>query len=421
MKTAKITTIIQVGLLILVALMPFHAFFSVWLGSLTHHEAIIQSWKEVSLAVLAALSIILVWREPARLRRLKQPWVLAVAAFTTIALLVTLVARPSFIATIFGLKTDLEFLLAAVIATLVTTPRFLRQLTFTVLVGAAIVSAYDVLQIFVLPADFLTHFGYGPNTVAPYQTITEGTSALRFPGTLGGPNQLGTYLILPLSLSLLFVKRRPIWLVLSVTTIIALTATYSRAAWLGAIVAVCFTAFYLVPNKWRRLLGTSLAIAALAAVLVLPLAASQNSPLQYFLLHSSVAAHDQADRSDSQHLSSLKTGIREDLKAPLGHGLGAAGPTAFHTGEGYIIENYFLQIGYETGIAGLLAFLVILVLLIRALAQHVAQEPLATASIAALLGVSVAALVLPAWTDSSTALITWICAGAAITTGEHNV
>jgi O-antigen ligase len=282
-----------------------------------------------------------------------------------------------------------------------------------VIAGAGIVTAYDVLQIFVLPANFLTHFGYGPSTILPYQHIADGTNALRFPGTLGGPNQLGTYLILPLTLSLILAIRRKWYLLLTLTALTSLIATYSRAAWLGAIAAVCFVIIRLVPTRFRTKLTVGIGLAAVAALLALPFVMNQNGPLQYFLLHSSVATHDQANLSDSQHVSSLKNGLSQDLKAPLGHGLGTAGPATFHAGQGNIIENYYLQVAYETGWLGLLAFIATLGLLIQALIRADKASPLATAAAAAVIGVSIASLVLPAWTDSSTALIIWIGAGAA--------
>src|ERR1700733_9038780 len=103
---------IQIGLLILVALMPFHAFFSVWLGHLTGHQALIQAWKEALLVVLAGLGIVLVVINPASRDRLRNLPIMLGGAFAVIALLVTVFSRPPLTATIFGAKTDLEFLVA---------------------------------------------------------------------------------------------------------------------------------------------------------------------------------------------------------------------------------------------------------------------------------------------------------------------
>ncbi len=420
-KHSQLATAIQWGLIAIVTLMPFHAFLSVWLGSLNHHEAIIQAWKEVLLLILASATTLLVVREPHRLAKLRQPWILAAAAFIAVALTITAVARPPLAAIAFGLKTDLEFLLAAIIATLVASPKFTRRLIVAVIAGAGLVTAFDITQIFLLPPNFLTHFGYGPDTILPYQHIAAGTNALRFPATLGGPNQLGTYLILPLCLSIilsLWYRRWPL-LVLTVASIISLTFTFSRGAWLGALLAVCYVSFRIIPHRFKRTyLLTASSLVILAAVL-LPFVINRGGSLQYFLLHSSLATHSQANLSDSQHATSLKDGALAMLKNPFGHGLGTAGPATFHTANTNIIENNYLQIGYETGVLGLIAFIAVLALLLWDLMRRAKSQPLTVATTAALAGVSLVCLVLPAWTDSTTALIVWICAAAAASSSSE--
>lgn len=399
----------------LMAIMPFHAFLSVWLGSLSHHQAIIQAWKEALLAVLSVVAFILVLREPRRLAVLRQPWVMAIMAFAVLALLVTIITRPPLTAVAFGLKTDLEFLLAGIIALIVATPVFARRVIITVLIGAGIAVGVDLALIFLLPPDFLTHFGYGPHTILPYQHIAAGTDALRFPGTLGGPNQLGTYLILPLCLSLILAIKyhhRRLW-ILFVGAIICLIATHSRAAWLGAILAIALTSLVILAPNLRRRFIIFTGIAGVLALLALPLIISNGGPLQYFLLHSSVATHDQTNLSDAQHAKSLEQGTTSTLKYPLGHGLGTAGPATFHAGNGNIIENFFLQVGYETGIVGLIIFVGAVGLLATSLLRQHSAHPLAIASASAIAGICLVSLVLPAWADSSTALIVWISAGTA--------
>src|SRR6266567_9262046 len=133
--------LIQLGLLIIVAVMPFHAFLSVWLGGLTHHEAVIQSWKEVLLAVLTMVATVWLWRDPAARQRLHQPVFYLVAASIGLGLLVTAIARPSFATAIFGFKTDDEFLLAFILAALVATPAFMHRLVKVTLAAASVVVA----------------------------------------------------------------------------------------------------------------------------------------------------------------------------------------------------------------------------------------------------------------------------------------
>lgn len=413
--STKLERSIQWGLIGIVALMPVHAFFSVWLGSLTGQQMMIQAWKEIVLALLLLATCVLAWRERSRLERLRQPWVIAIGLFVFIGLVVSLMAEPSLKALVYGFKTNAEFLIAALIATMVASRQLIERLIVAVLIGASIVATFGVLQVTVLPADFLTHFGYGPDTIVPYQKIAAGTDVLRFPSTLGGPNQLGTYIILPLCLSVIlaFTKRKRWLLLLSIALLICLVSAHSRSAWVGAILALILAIFYTVaPRLRRKLVIVTLVLGALVLTAI-PLAIQHNS-LQYFLLHSSVEDLDEPHLSNGQHATSLVDGVSATLEQPLGHGVGTAGPATFQTDTPNIIENYYLQISYETGIIGLIAFMAIVLLLLNQLARPSPAEPLGIATIGALVGISAVCLLLPAWTDSSTALIVWICAGAAV-------
>jgi hypothetical protein len=417
---SRLVRTIQAGLLLLLALMPFHAFMSVWLGSLTHHQAIIQAWKDGLIAVLALLAAILLVHEPERLRQLRAPWIICAGAFALFAVLVTLLIHPPLLAIAFGLKTDLEFLLAGLIAAVVTTRPFLRQVMITVLAAAAAVITFGLLEALVLPADFLAHFGYGPTTVAPYQHITASTNNLRFPSTLGGANQLGTYLILPLCLALAVgLRRRPWILLLPVAGLGALAETYSRSAWIGAAAALLITLIASLHGLHRRLVLVGVGLTVVVGATAYGLTGGNLGPADYLIHHANSQAI--TDSSDQQHAASLREGVEQVAAAPAGHGLGSAGPATFHAGTGRIIEDSYLQIGYETGVLGLAAFLATLAALIATLWRSRRILP-SVPALSALIGVGLAAIFLPAWADSSTALITLITAGAAagITTPTRN-
>lgn len=405
--------IVQNGLLVLVALMPFHAFLSVWLGSLTGQQTLIQGWKEALLIGLCLLAAWIVWQDPIRLRRLQQPWVYAAVTLVAIGIVVTSLARPGLFAAAFGIKTDLEFLAAAIITAVVASKHWLEQLLSILLISASIVVGFGLLQIFILPPDLLTSFGYGPDTIVPYQHITEGTSALRFPATLGGPNQLGTYLMLPLCLSVALFIRHHRWTyaVLFAGSIVCLVYTFSRSAWIGAFVAVTLTAFATMPARLRKptaIVGSLILVCTLA---LLPVLVARGGTLQYFILHASLTNHDDPHRSDSQHAESLSDGAAAVWQEPLGHGLGTAGPATFHVGSTNIIENYYLQIGYEMGIIAVIVFVILILLVTLMLFQNAGLTPLAVPLASSIIGISLVALVLPAWVDSTTALITWIAVG----------
>ncbi len=414
MRTVPFTLprFIQLGLLLLVGLMPFHAFLSVWLGHITGHQTLIQAWKELLLLALTVTGLALILRDRQSRQRLLTTPLLLIGGFGLVALLVTAFAHPSPTAIAFGAKTDLEFLVAFALAYAVATPAFVRQLTRLTLAAASLVIAFGLCQIYLLPPDFLVTFGYGPATVPPYLVLDPAVSSLRFGATLGGPSQLGTYLILPLALAVIVAVRRRQWhlLALPIAGLPVLIHTYSRSAWLGMLAAAVIVTLVLTPPK-RRLL--TLSLAALTTSLGTALAArllKTKTNLQYYLLHSSSLWH-KFRGSDYQHLISQQTGLAAVLDAPLGHGLGTAGPATFHAGTTTIIESNYLQLAYETGLIGSGLFVAIVAATTVTLARRSSRLDLAAASLAALAGVSLTALVLPAWTDSTTALTIWIAAG----------
>jgi hypothetical protein len=416
MPPARLRRGIGLGLLALVALMPFHAFFSIWLGHLTGHQAIIQAWKELLLVALSALGIVLLIRDPEARDRLRTWPALLSGAFALVAVLVTLFTQPSFKAIAFGAKTDFEFLLAFILALMVANPKLVRTLIWTILISSSLVIGFGLLQSSVLPPDFLAQFGYNTGTIAPYLMLDPAVGSLRFSSTLGGPNQLGTFLLLPLALAgVLIVRRRQWWWIpLIIAGAIVLTNTYSRAAWAGAGVAVLTLALTLVPSRLRAAAAALFAGLGLIGAVAVNQLLKKGGDLQYYIFHSNSLWRGERG-SDFQHLQSLRLGVASTLGQPFGHGLGTAGPAVLHSGtNGLVIENYYLQLSYESGILGGLLFLAVIIATGLELARRAVRHDLAAATLAALVGISVTSLVLPAWADSSTALIFWITAGSVI-------
>src|ERR1700683_4332418 len=348
----KLERYIQTGLLVILALMPFHAFLSVWLGHIFGHESEIEAWKELVLLALTARALLLIRADRQRLERLRRPWIVATGIFALLALAVTAITRPGLTAAAFGIKTDLEFLLAAVLATLVAAPTFMRRSIHAVLIGAGAVTSFGLLEIFVLPRNFLDAFGYGPATLMPYELIS-GTNTPRFAATLGGPNQLGTYLILPLALSLMLAIRRKQWwwLALTATGSVVLAATYSRSAWIGAVAALALTLVVSLPTRWRMRTVAVLVVLGVAGAGSLAVLPTRHTHCHAYLFHQNPASANLRPSSDAQHVSSVRTSLRDIAGRPLGHGLGSAGPATFRAGVVHIVENYYLPIGYENGVA----------------------------------------------------------------------
>ncbi len=409
--------LIHWGILIIVAIMPFHAFLSVYLGSLIGHQQIIQAWKEVLIVGLGVLAMICMIGYPVLRRSLMRPVNFAVAGFVAVSLLTSLVhsgtTQSSFW---FGAKTDLEFLVIFVITQLASRSRLEDRLIKIMLASASLVAFIGTLQTTVLDKNFLAHFGYGPTTLLPYLLVDPAVPKdIRVLSTLAGPNQLGSFLILPICLMLyLIIKRRYYILLLPLAaSLFTLLHSFSRSAWIGAIIAMTLTLAFSLPRKISIILA---AVGVIGFIILLTQSRGllhKYPKLQYFVLHSQTT-NSPFQSSNQGHLKSLGQGITQATSHPGGLGLGSAGPATYHSSKPLITENFYLQLAIETGFIGLFLFLIINFLLFLELLKLPAISLLAVPSLAALVGLAVVNLLLHTWADSATALVFWSVAGATV-------
>src|SRR5690606_31381736 len=127
--------------------------------------------------------------------------------------------------------------------------------------GAVIVVGFGVLQLF-LPADIFKYIGYGNQTSQPYLTVDKNPDYVRINSTLRGPNPLGAYVAIVLSLLAAAVLkgrlaiRRPkeiyVAAVAGFSSLIVLWITYSRSAVLAAGCAVFLIAAIAARNYLSR-------------------------------------------------------------------------------------------------------------------------------------------------------------------------
>lgn len=416
----RLQTGLRWGMIGLIAVMPFHAFLSVFLGHNFGNRTLIQSWKEV-LVILLGLGVgYLLARKPKLRQRLDQPWVYFVFAYVALSLLVTAATQPPWQAVVFGIKYNLSFLAACLMA-LVLGDRRLETLSAKVIVttGAG-VGAFATLQAWVLPRDFLARFGYNAQTIEPFRLVDPAVDAVRVLSTLGGPNQLGSFIILPLCLVIYMGLKRFRWWQLPAAGVmlVALFSSYSRSAWIGATASILVLLILWLPRKVRVWVGAStILVGGLSLMLVLQHPAILGSKLQYYLLHTSGSFYQESG-SDAERMGAISRGIEAVKAEPLGRGLGTAGPASHASSQEFITENYYLQIASEVGIAGVILFILICLAIAVSLWRRQTHSPLALPLLASLIGVSVINLFLHGWTDSSTALVWWTAAG--ITLGAEN-
>lgn len=410
-----------IGLILVI--LPFHAFLTVWTSSSLGHYTLLRLWKEGLLSVVFA-GVIYILAVDSKLRKqLFGMWLYRLTVIYTVLLLVcggVALARHnvSHKALAYGLLLDLRFLFFFLMAWTVAaySPMLHRNWRKLLLIPGAIVAGFGLLQYLVLPNDFLKHFGYGPATISPYETINHNIKYIRIESTLRGANPLGAYLLLLISAVTASGSKN--WrakhhYLLLAAAVAALFFSYSRSAWIGALISILIIMWLTLKTQRAKELalaaGSLIMIAGLIAVLVL----RHNTAFQNDLFHTD-SQSQVAVSSNQGHAAAFRAGLHDISHQPLGEGPGTAGPASFYNNHSpRIAENYYLQVGQEAGILGLALFAAINLVVGRMLWLRRA-DPLALALLASLIGLSFVNMLSHAWTDDTLAYIWWGLAGISL-------
>ncbi len=404
-------------------IMPFHAFLTVWAASIFGHYTALRLWKEVLLLFSGIGVIYLLFIDhKIRLHTLSRRLVWMILAYILLNITWGLLALNqhdvSAKALGYGLIVNLRFLIFFMItwAIALRMSRLRIHWQWMVLWPAAIVIVFGLLQVLVLPRDFLVHFGYGPDTIPPFETINHNSHYIRIASTLRGVNPLGAYLLIPISLLTILIlrgRRQRLYGGLLVAGLMVEIFTFSRSAWVGTILTigtillVTLHAKKINPAYW-------IASGAILIVLIVTGIAVRNNPtFQNYFLHTETHSAIKST-SDTGHLTALKNSSKDALHHPLGNGPGTAGPASeYNNHPPRIAENYYLQIAQETGWLGLILFSLITIT-VGYLLWLRRDHPLALSLFASLVGISFIGLLLHVWTDDTIAYVWWGLAGIAM-------
>lgn len=414
---------------LVLVLVPFHAFLTVWGSSLVGHYTVLRLWDDVALLLL--LGICSYWLiKDVSLRRWFSGNLLVrlFIAYAGLQILLGVVALvkgevvPRALA--YGLLIDLRFLawFLAVVLVAQRSAWLQRSWLRLVVVPAAVVVVFAALQYMVLPHNFLSHFGYdAKTTIAPIETINHNNHYIRVQSTLRGANPFGAYLVLVLStLGALFLagRRRIVCGVLGVVALFALYASGSRSGWIGAVIALGLVVWLSLRSRRSRIIfgGAGLALLVVAASSLLLL--RSHPAVQNAILHTQDHSQVKISSNDA-HASAFTTNVKDVLEQPLGDGPGTAGPASeYNVGHpARIAENYYVQIAQEAGWLGLALFLSMVVLVAVELYRQHTKSLLALVLFASLIGISVVNVLAHAWADDTLAFLWWGLAGVAIGSG----
>lgn len=422
LKYAILTWMNWLTVLILLFL-PFHAFLTVWGASHFGHYTALRLWKELllGLCLLGALYLILADHK-IRFHTMSRRLVWLIIAYIGLNLIWGLLAYTQHDVTAkalgYGLIVNLRFL-AFFLVTWAVALRLARlriRWQQLVLWPAAGVVIFGLLQILVLPTGFLSHFGYSDATIPAYETINNNAQYIRIASTLRGPNPLGAYLIIPISLLCVqMIRNGRNWrkAVFLAASVVVLFFTFSRSAWIGAVLSVVTLLFLGHLSHRMKRLALILVASLVVVMAVMGLALRNNSRFQNFVFHTQTNSTIKTS-SNNVRLTAVKNAADDVKDDPLGVGPGTAGPASVYNDHGTrLAENYYLQVAQETGIIGLALFLLINVG-VGALLYVRRRDPLALSLFASLIGLSFVNMLSHAWTDDTLAYVWWGLAGVAM-------
>jgi hypothetical protein len=424
MRPDRLTRVLGYTIAVTFVLLPFHALLTTWAGATFGHSDLIRIWKELLLVPVTLAVGWTIYKDvqlrqkliKSKLLYLVMLYVLLTIILGTVALLAHRV-NPN--ALIYGLIINLRFVIFMIDVWVIGLRHgwLAGKWSKAILVPAAIVVVFGLFQHFVLPTNFLTHFGYGPRTIPSYQTVDQKVAYVRVQSTLRGPNPFAAYLVIVITFlagfGLYDKKRRVWWLGLLTASVVTLFFTYSRSAWIGTVLSLTLLFYWCIQSKALKrnliIMATVLAVACGGLVLGL----RHNHQVENTFFHTDETSHSPVS-SNQARSSALRSGISDVIHQPLGRGPGTAGPASVRNNHpARIAENYFIQIGQEVGIAGLIVFVAMNAMLARSLWQR-RDNLLAITLLASLVGITCINLLTHAWADDTLSLIWWGLAGIAL-------
>lgn len=430
MNRIKLANILSVAVIGILVLLPFHALFTTWLGANFGHLDVFRIWKELILIPVGLGAVWLLTQNQRALTWLKNTMLLRMISIYVLIHLVTAVFaltghRANTSAVIYALLSNLRFLVFFIVCLVLAAENTWLKNNWkrVVLVPAVLVIIFGLLQHLVLPVNFLSHFGYGDQTIPAYHTIDEKIDYIRVQSTLRGPNPLGAYLVVIISLLVVLAykvrKYRNYWLPGLIAAVFVLFFTYSRSAWMGSVLAAGLAVWWLIKSGKSRqrilIAGVGLILAAAAAGVVL----RTNDRFQNAIFHTDEKSQSLSS-SNAGRTAALKNGARDVWQHPWGSGPGTAGPASTRNDHPpRIAENYYLQLGQEIGVLGMMLFIGINFLVGVSLWRR--HSDLSLALLASLIGLSLVNLLSHAWGDDTLGLLWWGLAGIALAPGQSDI
>jgi hypothetical protein len=407
----------------LLAYMPLHILISTWVGTSVGILPLAKVAKDIVLVIgFLALVAATPWRKIIELVMTNRVAQLMIGYGLLTLLLAAL--RPvdqdaETLGVVYNLRFFVMFSYAVLLCQHFEAKELIVKSAKLVLAVSIPVMVFGLLQYLVLSPTALTNVGYArENGVLPFFAIDDKPDLERVMSTVRDPNSYGSYLLVIGTLALsvfICTKRRDSKKMLAGViglVVINLALTFSRSAWIGFVLAAL--AVVLLGHHRPRLTSIIqrhyLTIGLVVVLLFTGFVALKDT---YFVQNVVFHADESTVLENPNELRSrfLVESVDAIADSPLGHGPGTAGIVSIRNDQKTVLnENYYLQIGYEVGVLGLVVFLAILVILgLRLYRQN--DNTYVVALLASLVGLSFTNLLVHIWSNEAVAYTWWALAG----------
>ena len=204
-KLAKTNIYLATSILLLV---PFHAILSIVAYTIFGHYTLTRLFEEYILLCMVLSGVYIFIKDFKNQKKLlDNKLVLLILGYLTLLILFAILGylnkSVNLKATFYGLLLDsrylIYFLLIYQSIKSLDINDFKKKINIfkLILIPAALVIGFGLLQVFLLPYDFLAHLGYSKDTIHAYYVVNNNYKYIRILSTLRGPNPLGAYIIFP--------------------------------------------------------------------------------------------------------------------------------------------------------------------------------------------------------------------------------
>lgn len=414
--------------LALFAYMPFHIFVSQWASTFTGGIEVWKIAKDVVTAVLVSVLVLLVVFDKKYTRQ--YLYFLGFAVAYLVLHLVSLVATDQpvnigLLATLYNNRLVWYLLIGYSLVLLF--PKYVKPGLFIkiLLITSTIVCVFGIVQRY-LPADIMTHFGYGVERgTKPNFFIDDKPDLPRIFSTIRDPNSLAAFLLLPIAVitTLLVIKwrdqKRTLLTGLLLLHILALFLTFSRSGLIGLFITLLIVLGYLL--RKTLIVYTRRYSILIVGVLILVTVVFVSQKDQYIIQNVVFHADESTTLDDPQELriGFLQRGLNGIADNPEGNGPGTAGLVSTRLPSGGLLtENYYVQIAYEVGVLGVLLFLTFIGYVGRLLLVRI-KEPMALALLASFVGLACMSLLFHVWSNEAIAA-GWFMVAGFVLAGRPN-